>query len=208
MGANPGGGNRGTCFPPPHFFEGGGHNQMSPPPPPLFLGWMIINWNEDPFYMFSDVMNLFFFACQKGLWCRMGTPILCLDNWAKNVESKKKKCWILPPPHAHQLFWELCDSWGWREDRGKNNSVSPPRSASDLRYWAAHVHKHNIHVLMTWWVIRNKLYLAVVSLKCHLISVSTKETPTNTQKQRNTPTEFMGKFNLMENKQTNTQTKT
>ena len=31
------------------------------PPPPLFLGWMIINWNEDPFYMFSDVVDHFFF---------------------------------------------------------------------------------------------------------------------------------------------------
>ena len=102
MGANRGGGGggegwgQGDMFPPPPpptilKVHGAGHNnyQMSPP---LFLGWMIINWNEDPFYMFSDVVDLFFLLVRKV------PPTLCLENWAKYVESKRKSVGVPPPP--------------------------------------------------------------------------------------------------------------
>ena len=115
-----GGGGTGNMS--PHYFEGGGHNikcLSPPPPPPLFLGWMIINWNEDPFYMFSDVVDFFFsffFACQKGLWCTMGTPTLCLENWAKML-SRKKSVGVSPPPPPPPLigfFWTCATFRGWR----------------------------------------------------------------------------------------------
>ena len=65
--------------------------------PPLFLGWMIINWNEDPFYsMFSDVMDLFFFSffccllvrkvCDGG-W----VPLFCVWKIEQKMSSWKKK---------------------------------------------------------------------------------------------------------------------
>ena len=70
------------------------------PPSSQFWGWMIINWHEDPCYMLSVVVDpplisfffsSSFFAYQTGMWCTMGTPTLCLENWAKNVDVGKKK---------------------------------------------------------------------------------------------------------------------
>ena len=46
---------------------GGGGN----PPPPL----------DPDFY--------YFFACQRGWWCMMYTPTLCLDNWPKHFEPPR-----------------------------------------------------------------------------------------------------------------------
>ena len=99
------------------------------PPPPLFLGWMIINWNEDPFYMFSDVRSLVwtffvfcFFACQKFRFVMYDG---CLENWGKNIESEKKCRSPPPPPRSSALnFRDLRDSRGWR--RTEKPSVSPP----------------------------------------------------------------------------------
>ena len=74
----------------------------------------------------SDVVDLFFFffACQKGLWCTLGTPTLCLENWAKHVESEKKKC---PSPIS---FFGTCATL---EAGGgpKKPSVSPPPPPHD-----------------------------------------------------------------------------
>ena len=46
----------------------GGAEGFNPPPPPPF-------GSED----------LFFFACQRGWWCTIGTPTLSLENWPQKV---------------------------------------------------------------------------------------------------------------------------
>ena len=76
MGANPGGGGQGA----PTFMKMG-DTISNVPPPPRFWGWMVIHLYNDPFYMVCDAVDpffFFFFACQKGLSCRMGTPTLCV----------------------------------------------------------------------------------------------------------------------------------
>ena len=84
-------------------------SEFPPPPPPLprssaFSGLARLSRVAAFFFFF-----LFsFFPCHRGLWCTMGTPNLCLENWAKNVESEKK----------------CRDSPGWR--RTEKNSVAPP----------------------------------------------------------------------------------
>ena len=62
-----------------------------PPPPPHDLGvwWSLTEMRT--FFTCSPALWTFFFSssplsCQRGLWCTMGTPTLCLENWAK-------KCW-------------------------------------------------------------------------------------------------------------------
>ena len=74
-------------------------SESSPPPPPpppppthqLFLTCATFG-GGGLFFLFL------FFACHRGLWCTIGTPTLCLENWAKNVESEKNKCRSPPPP--------------------------------------------------------------------------------------------------------------
>ena len=109
---DPMGVNRGTTN-----FQGGTYYQMSPPP--TILG-LYDHWNEDPFLCELS-------ACvdlpppppppyQRGWWCTMGTPTLCLENWPKNCEVGEKTCRSPPPPPppAHQLFSDLCNFRGWR----------------------------------------------------------------------------------------------
>ena len=73
----------------------------------------------------------FFFACQKGLSCRIGTPTLCLKNWATNFESEKKKSVVVPPPPPPppliQLFLGTCATFGAGGGPGKK-IVCPPHN--------------------------------------------------------------------------------
>ena len=73
--------------PPPHDFEGGGHNiKCPPPPPPRFGGWMIITWNEDPFYMLSGVVALiFYFLLVREVCDVRWVPLLCVWNIEPNM---------------------------------------------------------------------------------------------------------------------------
>ena len=53
--------------------------------------------------MWERVQHSFFFACQRGWWCTIVdwyTPILCVENWPKEIWGRKKMCpsslpWIL-----------------------------------------------------------------------------------------------------------------
>ena len=101
-GRKSGGGGRGTCL--PHDLEGGGHNIKCPPPPPpphdFGVGWLL-NLNEDPCYIHAlrrcgPFFFFFFFACQRGLWCTMGTHVS--GKLSKKCWGRKKVSESPPPP--------------------------------------------------------------------------------------------------------------
>ena len=124
MGANPGGGG-----------GGGGQGDVSPTflkvgdtisnVLPRFWGWMIIHLYNDPFYMVCDIVDpfsFFFFACQKGLSCRMGTPTLCQKKLSHKIWVEKKSVGV--PPPLISFFWDLHNFRGWRRS-GKKMCVPP-----------------------------------------------------------------------------------
>ena len=91
---------------------GGGQGDMSPPPrtilkvrgqhikcPPRFWGWMIINWNEDPFFMWAlRRCGLFFFFLLVIEVCDVRwVPLLCVWKIEPNI-LRLEKCWSPPPP--------------------------------------------------------------------------------------------------------------
>ena len=98
-----GGGGRGDMS--PHFLEGGGHNMKCPPPPPphpppahthtLFGGLDDSKLKWIPFlhvlWRCRPVSCFCLSETQKGLWCTMGTPTLCLKSWAKML-SREQEC--------------------------------------------------------------------------------------------------------------------
>ena len=76
--------------------------QTPPPPPP-----------GSDFFFFL----LLLCACQRGWWCTMGTPALCLESWPKKICGQKKKSVRVSPPTAHHLF----QAW-----RGIDHEPPPP----------------------------------------------------------------------------------
>ena len=99
----------------------------------LFIYIMIL------FYMVCDVVDpffFFFFACQKGLSCRMGTPTLCQKNWATNFESEKKCRSPPPPPLLISLFGTCATFDAGGAPKKKCRSPPPPPPHNPLRIGA------------------------------------------------------------------------
>ena len=95
--------NRGTGgdTPPSQIFKGG-HNIKCPLPTVLRLyDYSLKLWT---FFFF------FFFLLVREVWCRMGTPTLCLENWPKNVEvgEEKKLVGGFPPSHGREISENYC----------------------------------------------------------------------------------------------------
>ena len=53
-------------------------------------GWRFVFLVPPPPPLESDIFFSFFFACQRGWWCTMGTPTPSLENWLKHFEEGKK----------------------------------------------------------------------------------------------------------------------
>ena len=117
-----GGGGQGAHVPPPQIFKGGGggHIYQFMSPHDFWVVWLFIEIRMvRPFYSceLSGARCVsppppppFCFACQRGWWCTVGTPPLCLENFEVGIFF-----WIPPPPPpahpSHQLFPGLRDSW-------------------------------------------------------------------------------------------------
>ena len=103
MGGNPGG-REGRV---PHDFEGG-DTISNVPPPPRFCGRTIFRRKNR---FLTNLLTLFFFACQNVGFGSTGTPNLSQKNCQRRWRCEKKKSVgdPPPPPPAHQLFWELRD---------------------------------------------------------------------------------------------------
>ena len=96
-GQRSGGGGGGDVF--PHDLEGRDIISNVPPPPhDLFVGCIIIHWNEDPFFFFH-VIFFFWGGLVREVGDLQWVPPLCVwEKLTNKFWGRKKKCRSNPPP--------------------------------------------------------------------------------------------------------------